>query len=535
VTGDVFSLGVLLGELIANRPAGEKTATDLAAIQCRAVAHSPSNRYSTVAALAQDLTRWLRRLPVQAMLGNSWRYRARLFVARNLVAVLISQVTLLGLATATVVSTRLYLAGEKARVAEAQRAEEIRDLNSYLVKDLSEQMVNRPGMAEATWQTLVDTRKRLESLAASKPDDLRVQIDLSRNIARIAVDLFDALPQQIDLAAVRADVSKAETRLKKLEPAGKALASYWEVRAELSSVNSAAALHIDGSAGNTAKFAQDAMLAADRALALDGGSADAQASSVAAKTWIAAVQNSAGQFSDAIATLDAAQVAARLPDERVLLGQPRLLRVKLNVDYIRCDILRWSRPGEDALRQCRQAEQSLRRAIRAKGPLLSYEADLAYTLFLIATMLPAPAESATALAHLNEARDLDQRILHFGTHQRIAGEALVIEAARANALALLGRFDEARASARYLLEQRRQRYAQEPGIHGRRREVATALRRVGEVELMAGNSKTACSAFAEAGAIWDGMERDGSLLGFDRAMPSGQVPWIRDQLSRCKP
>jgi tetratricopeptide (TPR) repeat protein len=185
------------------------------------------------------------------------------------------------------------------------------------------------------------------------------------------------------------------------------------------------------------------------------------------------------------------------------------------------------------MQQCRNSERLLRAAIQSQGPLLNYEARLAYTLFLIASMLPAPAESAEALTLLNEAREIDQRILHFGVHQRVSGEMLVIEAARANALASLGRFAEARASAGLLLQERRKRHALESSNHSRHREVATALRRVGEVELMAGQLQAACAAFAEAGAIWDAMERDGTLLGFDRATPSGQVPWIREQLSRC--
>jgi hypothetical protein len=60
-----------------------------------------------------------------------------------------------------------------------------------------------------------------------------------------------------------------------------------------------------------------------------------------------------------------------------------------------------------------------------------------------------------------------------------------------------------------------------------------AYRRIGEVHLVAKRRPQACRAFGQSAAIWDGMQREGVLLGFDLAEPSGQVPWIRKQLRAC--
>lgn len=81
---------------------------------------------------------------------------------------------------------------------------------------------------------------------------------------------------------------------------------------------------------------------------------------------------------------------------------------------------------------------------------------------------------------------------------------------------------------------RRARLAAAPQALTFLREVATALRRVGEIELVAGKRTAACQAFAEAGDIWSRMEREKRLLAFDLAPRSGQVPWIRNQLQRCR-
>ena len=103
---DVFSLGVLLAELLACAPAGRELGSwnttmclpsqlagkdcawrgrlrgDLDAIVARACALEPSQRYPSVAALAQDLRNYLQRRPLQAR-GNGLLYRAHRWLQRN--------------------------------------------------------------------------------------------------------------------------------------------------------------------------------------------------------------------------------------------------------------------------------------------------------------------------------------------------------------------------------------------------------------------------------------------------------------------
>ena len=213
---------------------------------------------------------------------------------------------------------------------------------------------------------------------------------------------------------------------------------------------------------------------------------------------------------------------------------PRLLNASLDAAMLRCDFKRWSQADDDALRTCAAVERRLREALQSRGALVESQSRLAYTLFLMASQLTAPSDAPRALAMLDEARELYARILHFGANAELAGSALVVASARASTLrANLGRFDEARASAAYLLRMRRERSAADPASHAERREIATALRRVGEVEQRAGDAAAACASFAAAGVIWDDMARNGRLLAFDLAPLSGQVPWIRGQLQRC--
>jgi len=79
VRADVFALGVMLRELLAVHP--ERVAKPLAAIVACATAPTPAGRYPGVAALSEDLRRWLDDEPVRAhnegVLERGWRFARR--------------------------------------------------------------------------------------------------------------------------------------------------------------------------------------------------------------------------------------------------------------------------------------------------------------------------------------------------------------------------------------------------------------------------------------------------------------------------
>lgn len=222
---DVYSLGVLLCEiltgrrpievlpddglaalldaeprapstLVADTTARKRLRGDLDTIVLKALQKEPSRRYAGADALANDLRRHLQGHPVSAR-ADTLRYRLSRFTRRHRVAVAASTVGLL--VSAGGVAATLY----QARIAHAEseravrRFAETRKLAKALLGEIHDSVMNLPGSIEARSLIVKRSLEYLDGLRSDPGSDAA----LTREVAQAYVRVGDVqgLPRYANL------------------------------------------------------------------------------------------------------------------------------------------------------------------------------------------------------------------------------------------------------------------------------------------------------------------------------------------------
>ena len=244
---DVYSLGVLLYELLAGRrpyevPAESLTAIvkavceteavapseaaqgrnratlrgDLDTIVLKALRKEPERRYQTARELSEDLQRHLEGRPVSAR-ADTVGYRAGKFVRRHRAAVTASLLVAASLIAGIVTTTW------QARLAE-RRFDEARRLIRSVIFDIQPKLGAVPGTTQLRKELIESTLEYLVALGRDAGDDPRLLRELSASYVQLArVQGIQGNANVGDIQAARRTLGEAEklvARLSKIDPDG---------------------------------------------------------------------------------------------------------------------------------------------------------------------------------------------------------------------------------------------------------------------------------------------------------------------------
>jgi serine/threonine-protein kinase len=523
---DVFALGCLLSAL--TEPCAKSRPAELRAVIARARAADPRDRYVSCGALADDVQRLCRGFPVRARPATRWRELA-FFWRRHRIASSAAAAALAGLAVAVVVTTTLEIRAQAARAQADQRFVEVRALSHYLLDDVTDQLQAYPGTSALRRDIATRSRAYLEGLSRVPGASPEIGLEVAQGYIKTGRIL--GLPDvqgMGDAAAARQDLAKAEVLLRALLAGrpdealrtGNALAQALTARAAIArTVDNDAALsrHLyDEAARLTAREPHDPP------------SVDQRLTHARALIGVAELLDDSGKPADMLAPLDeaAADLSVVPPEpDRVsrALTRATMLNLRGDATYYLGDVA-----GSLAL--YRQAASVLD-AARDKTPDMRLLERGAFTSWNVASVLDELGRKAEGLAVIDRGVADAELMRLFENSTRAQHVVDIVHTQRAQALASLGRFDEAIAQARAELADVRATAAASPGSFEAARAVPVVLRPVGEIYLAAGRRADACAAFTEARHAWQRLAGTAGVTGFDTAT---ELPVLDREIAQCQ-
>jgi non-specific serine/threonine protein kinase/serine/threonine-protein kinase len=163
---------------------GTQLEGDLDNIVLTALRREPERRYPSVAALAEDVQRYLDGRPVSAH-PSSLGYRAAKFVRRNAVPVAASALAVCAVAGGLTIALVEGRVAREQRDRATRRFEDVRRLSNSLLFELSPRIERLPGATSARDLLVRRALEYLDSLANEAADDRGLQMELAAAYEKI--------------------------------------------------------------------------------------------------------------------------------------------------------------------------------------------------------------------------------------------------------------------------------------------------------------------------------------------------------------
>ena len=190
-TSDVFSLGKILSELLTGTPSRTITTTgaksaekflpskDLRTILRHSLREDAARRYGSVEKFAEDIRRYLNRLPITAR-KDTFSYRASKFLKRNRIAVAVSVLFVVTLLVGLFATLWQAREARREREIAEHRLNNLRQVSGEFVNQIHGAIENLPGSLPARRMLLKRAVEQLDELAAESGDNPALQDELAQ-------------------------------------------------------------------------------------------------------------------------------------------------------------------------------------------------------------------------------------------------------------------------------------------------------------------------------------------------------------------
>ena len=177
---DIYSAGRLLARMMP-KPRG----AELQAIINCASAPEPKDRYQTIDALARDVVR-LREGRTVAPLAHRRGYRWGKFLRRHRIGLAIAAAALVAGVTGVTSLALAWREAELARAASEQRFAEVRELSTFMLYDLYDDLSDVPGTTVALNRIADRAREYLDRLSAVPGAPRLVRVETAMGYKRLS-------------------------------------------------------------------------------------------------------------------------------------------------------------------------------------------------------------------------------------------------------------------------------------------------------------------------------------------------------------
>jgi eukaryotic-like serine/threonine-protein kinase len=512
---DVYSLGVILTELIGATRQQAAIDADLQAVLAKACADEPARRYDSVTALRNDLERFEAGLPVSAQ-PLTQRYVVGKFVQRHRLSVAGAVLLIMGLIVTSIVTSALYVRAERARRDADQRFAQLRQLSKFMLFDLFDQLDGLPRSLSTRQDLAKVGQQYLSDLASDANAPLDVKVETLHGLLRLAlVQAGQGMGNLGQLEAARANLKRADQLAAQLQASHVDKTQLAELRAKLlirqSQIMSETDIDIPQ--------AELALAEARKQLDIVKVHESAAAPSADEIEWLMAIGNLRawqGRYPQAIAFAQQSQQAIN-----ALPGAQRDSR-NMRLSLVRAI----DQEAESAFYSGEQleAEQVYRRELQtARDAMNAYPMN---TQVLRAVSRAAWAYGTTLVANHKgtEALPITAESVQFAT-QLVAMSPNDADAVRVSSVARLGHgeallemklYRQALEVFQVDAQWRRARWQQDLTNTSAGRDYAVSQFTIGDVYRELKQQQHACGAYQAGLGVFESLEKSGKLTQFDR-------------------